>query len=336
MKPKTATRSAALAAVLLLPVTLLLNGCATVNGHVQTPPAEITVTDALRQLLAQNPRPAILLRVPETSGSLTGSETILSPDSVREKWRTQTDQTSWGQGIGGGRGLHGHSGALAGGIGIGETFSEATTSRAYSEVLRNQKSLYSTLERTLLKAGFTVRDRNSLNIVTRGKNFIDYESIGRETKTDVFIEIIDFQQNVPHALDKWYDADGNLFTRKDGEKFRVMANHLVLRLVLAKDGAIGAMLELSHFPDDIKVIHKPSTDSYLIPSATIKPDGSEKPQTSSTWRNFEANSTTPYSQRTGQFLQIAESSAKRLVPAPSFPDSAAYFSRELLRALKNP
>jgi len=59
-----------------------------------------------------------------------------------------------------------------------------------AEKIGNYNSLYGRIERELMKAGYTVRDRNLLNnLLLSGQN-LSYKEIGEKIQTDIMIEII--------------------------------------------------------------------------------------------------------------------------------------------------
>ena len=130
--------------VLLITVLLFfIVSCASQLAIVKTEPKknEITVILDMKQFLQENKNPAVVLRVP---------------------------------------------------------YSTSSVSEAEQKRLAQHANLYNRIERELLKAGFTVRDRGLLNnLLSTGQS--SYAEIGKRIETDIIIEIL----SIDFAVDNY-------------------------------------------------------------------------------------------------------------------------------------
>jgi hypothetical protein len=176
---------------LVLSVVFLIS-CAAYQARVKTNVAadnEIVISPELRDLLAVNPKPKIVIRVPNPPSNVTAAE----------KFNT------------------------------------------YINVI----------EKTFLRAGFVVRDRALLeNLMKTGK--ADYQSIKNTIDTDLFIDILSLEFEIPNNVGTFY----NITQKRDG-KFATPENYvncqkakLECRVTIAEKGQLGGLFTLYHCPCD--------------------------------------------------------------------------------------
>lgn len=66
-------------------------------------------------------------------------------------------------------------------------------------------TIYNTIEKELLNAGFEVRDRSLFNVVIdKSKEDIDYNTIASKTNTDLIIELVDIKDDIQYFTKTYY------------------------------------------------------------------------------------------------------------------------------------
>jgi len=142
-----------------------------------------------------------------------------------------------------------------------------------SEKNNEYNNLYGRIERELMKAGYTVRDRSLLNnLLTSGQN-LSFKEIGEKVQTDIIIEIISIshkriddisnkQVDIEHIklnaegeyenfLGYLYDP-GTIPITKERLKLRLYTENYIIdcKIVLVNTGATVAMLTFNYCRGD--------------------------------------------------------------------------------------
>jgi hypothetical protein len=105
---------------------------------------------------------------------------------------------------------------------------------------------YNDIEKELIKAGFTVRDRALLNSLLAQGN-VDYEEIGKKVKTDLIIEItalnFSIYEKVTEYIDKETNEKGSLFL-----PVSVQSAEFSFKIVIVDKGQLGGMFAFNYQP----------------------------------------------------------------------------------------
>jgi len=192
---------------------LVLASCMPYQGIVKTNVAadnEIVVTPELRALLAANPRPKIVIRVPSPPSNVTEAEKF--------------------------------------------------------------NSYINLIEKTFLQKGFVVRDRALLENLMKAGN-ADYQSIQRTIDTDLIIDILALEFNIPNRVNSFYNI-----TLKRNEKFATSLNYvncakarLECRITIVEKGQLGGLFTLYASRcdnEDLVFQIMPARNSMLWPQNT--------------------------------------------------------------------
>ena len=78
-------------------------------------------------------------------------------------------------------------------------------------------NIYNVIEKELLRAGFDVKDRGLYNEVVSKSKEINYVELKKLTGTDVILELVKVNTDVPYKTNKWYKKDGKEMIYEDGE-----------------------------------------------------------------------------------------------------------------------
>ncbi len=101
---------------------------------------------------------------------------------------------------------------------------------------------YNTLEKELLKAGFTVRDRALLTEVLTDNPDIDYSSIRAKIDTDVILEVVSLREH-DFSTSSYTFADSGL-PGTAGAPLRMTGWRMEVKMIIVETGEIGAMYTL--------------------------------------------------------------------------------------------
>jgi hypothetical protein len=204
---------------------LVATACTTASpGFVETPkiPNDIVVSEELRGLLKINPKPAIALRMklPETQRK------------TRAAWQQNTRR--------------------------GDYFSRSAGAFSISSKteMTGEGKILEIMERELVRAGFTIRDRVLLEKLLTGKEFVDYSQVGNLLNIDIIIEITNLDYGIPFHVTAYRDTDNKIVKiydkrngrkgRKRGEDFLTPYNQFKGKVIIVKSGAVGGTLEINH------------------------------------------------------------------------------------------
>lgn len=109
-------------------------------------------------------------------------------------------------------------------------------------------SVYNVIEKELLKAGFTVRDRALLTEVLRNNPKIDYRAIKEKIDTQLILEIV--------SLTPW-DYSTPEYKRVDtgaaGQAqvpFKLIGSRIMAKLIMVETGEIGGIITYYSWPKD--------------------------------------------------------------------------------------
>jgi len=109
-------------------------------------------------------------------------------------------------------------------------------------------SVYNVIEKELLKAGFTVRDRALLTEVLRNNPKIDYRAIKEKIDTQLILEIV--------SLSPW-DYSNAEFKRVDtgapgqaSVPFKLVGSRVMAKLIMVETGEIGGIITYYAWPKD--------------------------------------------------------------------------------------
>lgn len=112
---------------------------------------------------------------------------------------------------------------------------------------------YLAIEKELVKAGFTVRDRGLLQEILRSNQNLDYRSIQQKIDAQLILEIVSLEPR-SYNTDTYVDAkshrDGQL---KKGE-FHISGWHFDSRLVMVATGEIGGIYTVDVVPQGMHFI----------------------------------------------------------------------------------
>jgi hypothetical protein len=126
---------------------------------------------------------------------------------------------------------------------------------AESERNADYNSLYGRIEKELMKAGFTVRDRSLLNnLLSSGQN-LSYKEIGEKTETDIIIEIISIRTNkisddskkivTEYPLEGWKRTVSEI--EKDLKNVFSVENSVIdCKIILVNDGTTAGMFTFNY------------------------------------------------------------------------------------------
>lgn len=117
-----------------------------------------------------------------------------------------------------------------------------------SQLARNQAT-YDLFEKELLKAGFVVRDRGLLNSLLQGQNQLDYAQIGKKIQTDLIIEVLNLDFEVPNYVSKFKNVKTNeeidlssmLIMGPEPRGLNVSHAVFSYKIVMVDKGALGGM-----------------------------------------------------------------------------------------------
>lgn len=114
--------------------------------------------------------------------------------------------------------------------------------------------VYNQMEKSLVKAGFTVRDRGLLNNLlanTSTSSQADYEEIGRKIQTDLIIEIMDieFDKESFEYLDSAYSVnEKKMIQLKPKPWFKLVRGKMQAKVVIVSKGQNGGYLTFNYTP----------------------------------------------------------------------------------------
>ncbi|MDR0799203.1 MAG: hypothetical protein LBN18_05545 [Dysgonamonadaceae bacterium] len=105
--------------------------------------------------------------------------------------------------------------------------------------------IYAELEKTLLMAGFDVKDRASVqNILQNTSDIFDYEQIGKKLKIDLFIEVTELSLAIPFYQPNYkVKATGSQYTTSS-EALNTSYARFGYKIVIAETGSVGGMFTI--------------------------------------------------------------------------------------------
>jgi len=125
-------------------------------------------------------------------------------------------------------------------------------------------SVYNVIEKELLKAGFTVRDRALLTEVLRNNPKIDYRAIKEKIDTQLILEIV--------SLTPW-DYSNPEYKRADtgapGQApipFKLVGSRIMAKLIMVETGEIGGIITYYAWPKDWECyfVFQEGSDPYYV------------------------------------------------------------------------
>jgi hypothetical protein len=124
--------------------------------------------------------------------------------------------------------------------------SVSTVTGSDTKEVKDYNSLYGAIEKVLMQAGFTVRDRGLLNsLLVSGQ--ADYKQIGEKTKTDIIIEITSFTVKEAEKKVAWPELKPTKQKAYeetiDAIEYRIRAYEYVIecKIVIVEEGLTGGM-----------------------------------------------------------------------------------------------
>ena len=122
-------------------------------------------------------------------------------------------------------------------------FSTNSVSKAEQKRLLKYNDIYNQIEKNLLKAGFTVKDRGLLNnILSTGQ--YDYAEIGKKIETDIIIEILSIDFEINNYVHKATEKETNKEIAVEGNKLNPKIAKIECKLTIVDKGLTGGMLTL--------------------------------------------------------------------------------------------
>ena len=122
-------------------------------------------------------------------------------------------------------------------------FSTSSVSKAEQKRLLKYNDIYNQIEKNLLKAGFTVKDRGMLNnILSTGQ--YDYAEIGKKIETDIIIEILSIDFEINNYVYKATEKETNKEIAVEGNKLNPKIAKIECKLTIVDKGLTGGMLTL--------------------------------------------------------------------------------------------
>ncbi|HEY9166610.1 MAG TPA: hypothetical protein VIS48_10655 [Candidatus Kryptonia bacterium] len=151
---------------------------------------------------------------------------------------------------------------------------------AEQKTLTRYNNAYNEIEKDLMKAGFTVRDRGLLNnLLQSGQT--DYSEIGKRIQTDLILEIEGIDFEIDNKIDQVTDKEtGNTLQLVNSCYLNPQFAKLDCKIIIVEKGQTGAVLALyrSSLPDGCAI--EVSNDL-----STVRDPGTELWHSSETWKH---------------------------------------------------
>jgi len=220
------------------------SGCST-HGTVAAAKIDdkVTIAPELKALLAKNPHPSIVLRIPSSAPGVTQSETVANRRLQITGAAMSSNQSSTS--------IATPSSRLS-------ASQQAAQLQMQSEIvdipLRYADSIYDAIEQEFVKAGFIVRDRQMLNtLLEKTDSLPSYAELGRRLQADIIIEITgigtkDFWQS------EYTDAKGVAHDFKLSNKFDTPYRTLSGKLIITSEGSVGGFFTFNYGGEGGKVL----------------------------------------------------------------------------------
>ncbi|MEK6154076.1 hypothetical protein WIW50_12475 [Flavobacteriaceae bacterium 3-367] len=143
-------------------------------------------------------------------------------------------------------------------------------------------TIYSTIEKELLKADYVVRDRAMFAKALEGENSsADYAGIHKSTKTDLILELVSYG-DIKHNTNKYVDADGN--EKAASVNFSFTGTSAEFKLISVKDNDLVGSYTFYYTPcvagcqyrinaaGTSNTLHAVSTNTKDTPYEYVAPD----------------------------------------------------------------
>jgi len=122
-------------------------------------------------------------------------------------------------------------------------YSTSSVSEAEQKKLSKYNDIYNQIEKNLLKAGFTVRDRGLLNnLLSTGQS--NYAEIGKKIETDIIIEILSIDFEINNYVHKATLKKTNKEIAVEGNKLNPKIAKIECKLTIVDKGLTGGILTL--------------------------------------------------------------------------------------------
>lgn len=122
-----------------------------------------------------------------------------------------------------------------------------TVSEGEQKTLSKYNNYYNQIEKNLLKAGFTVRDRGLLNnLLSTGQT--NYAEIGKKIETDIIIEVLSVDFAIDNFCHKAIIKNSNKEINIPGKILNPKIAKLELKFTIVEKGLTGAVLTLYQTP----------------------------------------------------------------------------------------
>jgi hypothetical protein len=109
---------------------------------------------------------------------------------------------------------------------------------------------YLTIEKELVKAGFTVRDRGLLVEILRSNQNLDYGVIQQKIDAQLILEIVSIQQR-SYGNDVYVDANNHREGRLKRGEFPISGWHFESRIIMVDSGEIGGIYTVDVAPEGL-------------------------------------------------------------------------------------
>ena len=114
---------------------------------------------------------------------------------------------------------------------------------------RNNDVLFNTIEKELLKKGFSVRDRGLFNELLSKTQTTDYSTIKELTNTDIILEVVSINPSVLYSTNKVTVINKNSETVKVGAiPYKDMGASVEYKVILVKNNEIAGTYKFNYQP----------------------------------------------------------------------------------------
>ncbi|MDR0536174.1 MAG: hypothetical protein LBG65_07535 [Puniceicoccales bacterium] len=197
-----------------------------VAGCASRPPPrlrdDLVVTPELARYLRENRHPSVVLKLPHIA------EESVTQHSNWDKSRTKGHESNSRLGIGLGRVDVGFGSSSSHSATDSEGGGHSVSRMQLSDADRARLEFCDAFERELIRLGFRIRDRKLAESISSGKNFDDYQEMGKLMKVDLIFDISKLEI-------------GTAFNHRGRN---VSYNSIDLKVIIARDAAVGGMFSL--------------------------------------------------------------------------------------------